>query len=132
MSSHCYNLDASIMPEAPEQQPAATSANDDFREFLKTEYTNIASAHFAAGTTITNFFQFYLLIIGLPITVAGVVQKLGGGTVTSSAGIVQLLADPLVPILALTVGVLGLFLMWYIVTLRFDAIRYARHDQRRP
>jgi uncharacterized HAD superfamily protein len=117
------------MPELPEQQRAAmTQPNDDFREFLKTEYTNIASAHFAAGNTITNFFQFYLLVIGLPITVAGVVQKLGGSAPTTGTipGIVQLLADPLVPILALTVGVLGLFLMWYIVTLRFDAIRYAR------
>ncbi len=110
---------------APSMPPPA---DDGFRDFLKTEYTNIASAHFAAGTTITNFFQFYLLVIGLPITVAGVVQKLGGSGSQGGASpsIVQLLADPLVPILASTVGLLGLFLMWYIVTLRFDAIRYAR------
>ncbi len=96
---YLLELRDAYMSEAPEQQnAAATPANDDSREFLKTEYTNIASAHFAAGTTITNSFQFYLLTIGLPITVAGVVQKLGGGAVTSSAGIVQLLADPLVPI----------------------------------
>lgn len=134
------------MPKAPENAPecpgAATppdAAKDSFRDFLITEYNNIASAHFAAGTTITQFFQFYLLIIGLPITVAGIVQKLGGGTSATppanagtsatppaTTSILQLLADPLVPVLSFTVAILGLFLMWYIVTLRFDAIRYAR------
>ena len=35
---------STYMPERPQQQPPATTpADEDFREFLKTEYTNIAS-----------------------------------------------------------------------------------------
>jgi len=105
---------------------ASQSANGGaFTEFLKTEYNNIATAHFNSNTTITQFFQFYLLIVGIPISVAGVVLKFWGDTFDVGKILASSLGG-LVPAVAGVVAVVGLFMLAYLVNLRLDAIQYAR------
>ena len=104
------------LSETPDPQ------EDPFGEFLKEEYRNIASAHFNTGTTITQFFQFYLLIIGIPITGAGVLTKIGSQPLDMTA----LLNSPAAGIVAFAIAVAGLCMMGHLVNLRLEALHYAR------
>jgi hypothetical protein len=111
-----------------QQAASGNLAADDskqFAEFLQKEYDNIASAHFNTGTTITRFFQFYLVIVGLPLSVAGVLLKFG----TDKVNVEELLSSPIggfTSILAGLVALIGLCMMAYLVNLRLDGLQYAR------
>jgi uncharacterized HAD superfamily protein len=125
-------------------EDAKVTARDGFEEFLRAEYNNIAQAHFQTHTSITRFFEFYLIVVGLPITIAGVILKCVGDSLSNSAStsatagahalngsqrILQIVNSqfgwfPL--FLSAVIAIIGLCMMAYIVNLRLDALLYAR------
>lgn len=140
-----------------EQQEAVANAAEDiaaedakataipgFEDFLRAEYNNIAQAHFQTHTSITRFFEFYLIVVGLPITLFGVIAKCVGdstGTVGAQPAassiqasstydrIVQIIGSPygwIILVLSGVIAFVGLCMMAYIVNLRLDAMLYAR------
>jgi len=134
---------AAIATEGILAQDAKATATDGFEEFLRAEYNNIAQAHFQTHTSITRFFEFYLILVGLPITIAGVVLKCvadspataaspavgAAQTVCASQRIIQVVNSEYgwFPFfLSTVIAVVGLCMMAYIVNLRLDALLYAR------
>lgn len=121
-------------------EDAKATAISGCEEFLRAEYNNIAQAHLQTHTSITRFFEFYLIVVGLPITITGVILKFVGDSpsqpATTSAQtisvydrILQVINSPhgwLLLVLAAVVAVVGLCMMAYIVNLRLDALLYAR------
>jgi len=107
--------------------PGTSSANakSPFEEFLRAEYQNLAQAHFNTINTISEFFKQYILILSLPISIAVVFLK---PTELKTSGVLDYLRNhPSIPLsLFLLVVVVGLWVMGYVVNLRFDAILYAR------
>lgn len=98
-----------------------------FEEFLLVEYSNIATAHFNVKAQISNFFRYYLLLIALPVPVLAVLKSLSstptadnifkdmfGEAASSAAG------------LCVCLGIVGFFVMLYIVKLNITSILYAR------
>ena len=51
-------------------------ANDEYSDFLKSEYNHIASAHFSAVSAISTFFKHYLFFVGLPVPIGLAFLKL--------------------------------------------------------
>lgn len=105
-----------------EKETEHADVDEAFQEFLKEEYRNIATAHFNAGTTINQFFQFYLLIIGIPVTGAGVLARFGG----QNFDIANVLASPITSILAAAIALSGICMMAHLINIRLEALHYAR------
>src|SRR5690349_8345005 len=89
-------------------------------EFMLTEYSNLAQAFFNAGTGITQFFQYYLLAMGVPLTVAGIVLKVSSDTLDPAKVVQSATAVPL-GIFFLLGGLVGVCMALYITNLRLDA-----------
>jgi uncharacterized HAD superfamily protein len=95
-----------------------------YEDFLLAEYGSITQAYFNTTTTIATFFRNYLVIVGLPIPIfAFLLTQLsrGGNLPTIPEDL-----SPFIPGLACMIGMLGLFVMLYVVNLRLDALLYAR------
>jgi len=102
---------------SPELRP-----EKEYAKFLLAEYNNIAKALFNTGTGITRFFQFYLLILTIPITLAGAIVK-------DYSDVRHLLGSPVAPLLALplfVIALVGFCVMAYVTNLRMDVILYSR------
>lgn len=95
----------------------------DFKEYLLSEYSNIAQAHFKTIDTISTFFRNYLVIVSIPISVLAIFIGIFAGT--EALRTVVLIRVPLSAIL-LAVSLAGIGVLLYIVNLRMDAILYAR------
>ena len=93
-----------------------------FEEFLKAEYDNIAKAHFSTGDTIAKFFQFYLLIIAIPVTAAGILAQFR----TPNQPVEQLMKMPAFIGLTFAISWIGLCMLIYLLNLRLEALHYAR------
>lgn len=113
----------SLVEEAEDQDDG--EEDDELAEFLLKEYDNIAKAHFDTGTAITHFFQFYLLIIGLPISAFGVVSKLGGERLDLD-GFLSTSWGAIVATVAGIIAWVGVCMMGYLINLRLDGLFYAR------
>src|SRR5438270_13853062 len=90
-----------------------------YEDFLLAEYGSITQAYFNTTTTIATFFRNYLVIVGLPIPIfAFLLTQLsrGGNLPTIPEDL-----SPFIPGFACMIGVLGLFVMLYVVNLRLDA-----------
>jgi hypothetical protein len=104
---------------------ATDGSKDPFEQFLLVEYANLAQAFFNAGTSLTQFFQYYLIALGVPLTAAGIAAKVVGEKQTLAA----VVGTPVGRLLAgafLIIGVVGLCMAVYIINLRVDALLYAR------
>ncbi|NKB32624.1 MAG: hypothetical protein GKR91_05950 [Pseudomonadales bacterium] len=101
---------------------------ESYSEFLLAEYNNIASAHFNANGDITKFFQFYLLIIGLPITLIGILARIQGAD--SFLRLDVILRNSQVGwaaiLILVSISLVGICMLAYIVNLRIDSLLYAR------
>ena len=98
-------------------------SEDDFNKYLLAEYENIAEAHFRTISAISSFFRYYLLIMGLPLTLlAGFI---GISSKEDLASIFPRLALPLA-VLFLVISLVGFCVLFYIINLRTDALLYAR------
>ncbi|MCK5604864.1 hypothetical protein KAR91_23440, partial [Candidatus Pacearchaeota archaeon] len=99
------------------------NANQEYVEFLKSEYDNISSAHYTTVAAISTFFKHYLLLMSLPIPVGLALLKLsdldnlpfGPEYIYLSAGVISVI-----------LSLVGFFVMCYLSNLRFDAILYAQ------
>ena len=102
-----------------------SAAEAPLTKFLLAEYDHVSQALFDVNKTITQFFQFYLLILTLPVTLAGAVFKFSNGSLTLQS----LLQSELAPRLAVVffvIALVGLGMLIYIVNLRLDSLLYAR------
>jgi len=104
-------------------EEGAPQGNDDsVKEFLLAEYEQVAAAYFATVSLISQFFQYYILIISIPVSVAAVTfDKLKDWHERLRANSAQTGLVTTVVVLAL------LFVMLYIANLRADSLLYARH-----
>lgn len=93
-------------------------------EFQIAEYQNIANAHFSMVTSISHFFQYYLIIAALPVSAAAVLFRLAPA---SASG--DLMPDSYRPAITgvfTVIALVGFLVMIYVVNLRLDALLYAR------
>lgn len=96
----------------------------DFEEYLKSEYSNIAQAHFTTIDTISAFFRYYLLIMSIPISLIAILLTVipGGSELTTT--LVEF--GPVLVVTFFTISLAGFCVMLYITSLRMDVVLYAR------
>ncbi|MEM3485041.1 MAG: hypothetical protein QXI12_05420 [Candidatus Methanomethyliaceae archaeon] len=99
-----------------------TQRKSNFANFLLAEYSNIAQAHFKTLETISTFFQHYLTIVSIPIALTVLLVNLGKEALVDIVPKLSLFLT----IFFFIVSFVGLFVLWYIVSLRLDALLYAR------
>ena len=87
----------------------------DFELFMEKEYEMLKDAHFQTSQKITSFFQYALLIFSAPIvllTAENKPEEILLGTVFT------------------VIGTVGLFVLFYLLQLRAEALLYARNINR--
>ena len=84
------------------------------KEFLISEYENISNAHFNISQRIAHFFQYTLAIYTAPLFLLS--QKFAESMLKENAGYIFSL-----------VGFIGILMMMYIISLRFESLLYARN-----
>lgn len=100
-----------------------SKANDEYADFLKSEYDNIASAHFSAVSEISTFFKHYLFFVGLPVPVGiALLNFLNIKKLPCSLETVHMF----VGMLGIILSIIGFFVMCYLSNLRFDVVLYAQ------
>jgi len=95
-----------------------------FDEYLLSEYSNIAEAHFKSIETISTFFRYYLLIMSIPLSAVAVISQVAPD-ITQLANVVHQYRVPISTVL-FCISLVGLGVFCYIVNLRLDVILYAR------
>lgn len=100
------------------------SDKNKFEEFLLSEYSNIAQAHFKSIETITTFFRYYLLIMAIPISFITIFPQVS----TDTQQILNKFQDHklfvIIVLFLVLMGGIGVFC--YITSLRLDTLLYAR------
>src|SRR6266498_4060982 len=94
-----------------------------FNEFMRSEYNNIAQAHFNINTSIAEFFKAYIAVVTVPVSLAVIFAKPAD---LKAGGMLAFLRDNAY---AATIGLaaiwlMGLLVMSYLVNLRCDALLY--------
>jgi len=109
--------------ENTDTQQDKPSPNSDFKEYLLSEYANIAQAHFKTIETISTFFRNYLVIVSIPVSVIAVLAGVFAGP-----EILRTLLAMKTPLalVFLVVSLVGLGVLLHIASLRMDAVLYAR------
>jgi hypothetical protein len=95
-----------------------------FGDYLKSEYNNIAEAHFRTNEAISSFFRYYLLIMSAPVAIVAAFL-----TLTQDPKKIESVVQNLSVLVSVIIGVIsiaGFGVMLYIINLRMDAILYAR------
>src|SRR5262245_55785758 len=90
-----------------------------FEDFQQSEYQHIANAHFKAIESISSFFRYYLLVVGLPISVVAAILGLSsqGQGQTALAPAILYFASTL----CIAVAVAGFCVLIQIINLKMDA-----------
>jgi uncharacterized HAD superfamily protein len=103
--------------------PKDAPKESDFKDYLLSEYSNIAQAHFTTMETISSFFRNYLVIVAIPISLIA-----AAASIFKSENLLSLLSSYKLPlaVMFLAVSLTGIGVLLYIVNLRMDAILYAR------
>lgn len=99
---------------------------EEFNSFQKSEYEHIATAHFETIKQVSDYFRYYLLIAAAPSFLLIFLSKDG---VISIKDIMEKHTQPynnLTGTFFLILAVVAYFVCWYIISLRHDAILYAR------
>jgi hypothetical protein len=102
----------------------ADEGGQAFEHFMLAEYDHISGAHFSTVASISSFFQYYLIIVSLPITALAIVSKIVNQDSTTSNPLHSY--GPLLTPVFFIVGIVGLLVLGYMSNLRLDAILYAR------
>lgn len=92
----------------------------EFNDFQLEEYKNISQAHFKTIETISIFFRHYLLIMSIPIIVAGFFVK-SEALEVYVAEYYQIFA-----LLLIIISLLGYGMLGWVIVLRMDGVLYAR------
>lgn len=100
------------------------SSDTGFDSFLRSEYDHIAEAHFRTIDTITAFFRYYLLIMSIPISLIAAFSVVAQSNDFSF----EILGGytPIVAAIFIIISVAGFGVLLYLISLRMDAILYAR------
>lgn len=101
-----------------------TNAAAEFDSYLKSEYAHIAEAHFRTIDTITAFFRYYLLIMSIPIGL--IVAFITIGEPFTDSFEVLRNYTPVLATICLVISLAGFGVLLHLVSLRMDAILYAR------
>jgi 5'(3')-deoxyribonucleotidase len=97
----------------------------NFKDFMLSEYSNIAEAHFKSIETISTFFRYYLLIMTIPISVVAIISQQFGLSKEQFVNLMTLFKIP-ISITFISISFMGIGMFCYIVNLRLDAVLYAR------
>jgi len=95
-----------------------------FEEYLLSEYSNIAQAHFKSIETISTFFRYYLLIMSIPISAIAVFFQIALQREQFLSIVLQYKLP--ISIVLFCISAVGLGVFCYITNLRLDTILYAR------
>lgn len=98
--------------------------SENFKEFLISEYSNIAQAHFKSIESISTFFRYYLLITSIPISSIAIILRLTIGY--NNVALFLIRFKYYFFIIFLFISFIGLGVFCYIINLRLDVILYAR------
>lgn len=108
------------------QVPEGKRRNGPIDEFLLAEYDHISQAHFNTVVAISQFFQYYLIIASVPLSAAVVFGDVSEWFVDPVLR-GKLANNSLAVALGLTcLSFVGICVMGYIISLRHDALLYAR------
>lgn len=112
-----------MTPSGFEDKPMQNNVEAEFDEYLKEEYRHIAEAHFRTMEAISSFFRYYLLIMSLPVTLIAVLISL-----PQSDRILDVVNNfkPLFAGVFLIISLVGFCVLLYSISLRMDAVLYAR------
>ena len=101
-----------------------TDKHPNFKDFMLSEYSNIAQAHFKSIETISTFFRYYLLIMSIPISAVAVFFQIARDK-EQILIMVHQYKFPLFTVL-ICISFIGVGIFSYITNLRLDTILYAR------
>jgi uncharacterized HAD superfamily protein len=106
-------------------EPLPDSSKDKFEEFLLAEYNNIAQAHFHTYESLANFIKYYVIVASLPFTIAALFLSSEN---LKAAELTRLLSDHQwwFPLFMTGLSSIGILLLGYLASTRFDGILYAR------
>lgn len=95
-----------------------------FKDFLLSEYSNIAQAHFKSIETISTFFRYYLLIMSIPISAVAIFFQIS----PDKQKVLNIIFDYKLPIsiVLFCIYAIGLGVFCFMTNLRMDSILYAR------
>lgn len=96
--------------------PPITISNETFKDFLFTEYENIAKAHFESAKQMALFFRYYTIFFSVPIILASVWKD-------STSVIMNV---EMFGYLLIVVSVIGISFYWVTIDLKHEAVLYAR------
>jgi uncharacterized HAD superfamily protein len=99
---------------------------DQFAEFLRKEYDNIAQAHFKTTEMISEYIKHYLTLVTIPFSVLVVLMNLDIFKNAIASGSLDRLFIIPVYLLFFVISFIGFMFFWYIINLRMDALLYAR------
>jgi hypothetical protein len=90
---------------------------DQFEDFLKIEYNNIAQAHFNINTAVGEFFKAYIAVVSLPISLGVIFAK--PADLRSGGMLLFLKANAAAVAVGLGfVWLIGLMVLGYLICLR--------------
>jgi len=95
-------------------------SNKEFDKFQLEEYKNISQAHFKSIGTISIFFRHYLLIMSIPIIVAGFFTKYEEYE-NYFVEYYQIFS-----LLLIVIALIGCCMLGWVIVLRMDGVLYAR------
>lgn len=109
------------MNAPPEDDKKRKAGNTNVVDkFMLQEYKSIAAAHFDSQAGLRKQFRFYLLIVTVPLTIVGFVNR----STSPQLDIFDL--PPLVTYVFLGIGILGVLMLLSMIHIFLDAILYAR------
>jgi uncharacterized HAD superfamily protein len=114
------------MSSQPSPNDPDKANRDQFAEFLRKEYDNIAQAHFKTMEMISEYIKHYLTLVTIPFSVLVVLMNLDVFKNAIASGTLNRLFIIPVAFLFLVISFIGLMFFWYIFNLRMDALLYAR------
>lgn len=114
------------MSSQPSPNNPAKANQDQFAEFLRKEYDNIAQAHFKTTEMISEYIKHYLTLVTIPFSVLVVLMNLDVFKNAIASGTLDRLFIIPVALLFLVISFIGFMFFWYIINLRMDALLYAR------
>jgi hypothetical protein len=98
---------------------------EEFKEFLLTEYSNIASAHFETGKQVSTFYKYYLIILAAPVVIVTLNQNKNLGKIITPS-VEDIPIHWVAFIIMLLISVFGFLISWVVIDLHHDSILYAR------
>jgi hypothetical protein len=95
----------------------ASENTSSFEGFLLKEYENIANAHFESQKQLALFFRYYMLFFSVPFLLLSLFEKRSS---------VLFIDYTVFNYILIVLAIIGLFFYWFAISLKYEAILYAR------